>query len=186
MPQQNLYCCRRLASCNGEKEICFCSEVNDPALWCTHKPIISTHMQLPPIYKISDTVTITSEHLSNPASIPGGDKRLNFVYKISTLAVWFTQPPTPYLLGGISPVVGRLLHEVYHSPPPSAELKNEWSFPPLNRMLSRWAQGKKILSFVSPICVFQWVTINALPRSHYPEGPATGQIGTSFSWFPCV
>ena len=25
-----------------------------------------------------------------------------------------------------------------------------------------------------------------LARSQYPEGPATGQLDTSFSWFPCV
>ena len=25
-----------------------------------------------------------------------------------------------------------------------------------------------------------------LPRSQYPEGPATGHLDTGFSWFPCV
>ena len=25
-----------------------------------------------------------------------------------------------------------------------------------------------------------------LTRSQYPEGPATGHLGTDFSWFPCV
>jgi hypothetical protein len=100
-------------------------------------------MQLPPIYKISDTVTITSEHLSNPASIPVRDKRLNLVYKISTLAVLSTQSPTPYLLGGISPGVGQLLHEVYHSPPPSAELKNKWSFPSTQPYATTVSTGEK-------------------------------------------
>jgi hypothetical protein len=32
------------------------------------------------------------------------------------------------------------------------------------------------------------LTLNAglLPRSQYPEGPATGHLDTGFSWFPCV
>jgi hypothetical protein len=25
-----------------------------------------------------------------------------------------------------------------------------------------------------------------LARSQYPVGPATGHLGTGFSWFPCV
>jgi len=25
-----------------------------------------------------------------------------------------------------------------------------------------------------------------LARSQYPEGPATGHLGTGLSWFPCV
>ena len=31
-----------------------------------------------------------------------------------------------------------------------------------------------------------YLDVGLLARSQYPEGPATGHLGTSFSWFPCV
>ena len=39
------------------------------------------------------------------------------------------------------------------------------------------------------LCVFVFfLTLDAglLARSQYPEGPATGHLDTSFSWFPCA
>jgi len=39
------------------------------------------------------------------------------------------------------------------------------------------------------ICLYVYVYIffaGLLAISLYPEGPATGHLGTGFSWFPCV
>ena len=36
------------------------------------------------------------------------------------------------------------------------------------------------------ICCFFTLYAGLLARSQYSEGPATGHLGTGFSWFPCV
>jgi len=36
------------------------------------------------------------------------------------------------------------------------------------------------------IAVLHTLVAGLLARSQYPEGLATGHLGTSFSWFPCV
>ena len=37
------------------------------------------------------------------------------------------------------------------------------------------------------VCIFVLTSdAGRLVRSQYPEGPATGHLDTSFSWFPCV
>jgi hypothetical protein len=36
------------------------------------------------------------------------------------------------------------------------------------------------------IAVLHTLVTGLLARNRYPEGPATGHLGTVFSWFPCV
>jgi hypothetical protein len=36
------------------------------------------------------------------------------------------------------------------------------------------------------IAVLHTLVAGLLARSQYPEGPATGHLGTGFPWFPCV
>ena len=36
------------------------------------------------------------------------------------------------------------------------------------------------------IALLYTVVAGLLARSQYPEGPATGHLGTGFTWFPCV
>jgi hypothetical protein len=44
----------------------------------------------------------------------------------------------------------------------------------------------RILFYYVCIVVLRTLVAGLLPRSQYPEGPATGHLGTGFPWFPSV
>jgi hypothetical protein len=43
-----------------------------------------------------------------------------------------------------------------------------------------------VLIYCVCIAVLHTVVARVLARSQYPEGPATGHLGTGLSWFRCV
>jgi len=43
-----------------------------------------------------------------------------------------------------------------------------------------------VYCFIMCVLVLRALFAGLLARSQYPEGPATGRLGTGFSSFPCV
>jgi len=43
-----------------------------------------------------------------------------------------------------------------------------------------------VLFYYVCIAILHTLVAVLLARSQYPEGPAAGNLGTGFSWFPCV
>ena len=44
----------------------------------------------------------------------------------------------------------------------------------------------RVLYYCVCITLLHTLVVRLLASSQYPEGPATGHLDTSFSWFPCV
>jgi hypothetical protein len=84
---------------------------------------------------------------------PVGARDLSFS-RTSTLTLGFTHPCIQYVLGTISPAVRWTGHGVDDSPPPRAEVKNEWSYTSLSAYIPSWCSQGQLCPYRILITIF--------------------------------
>ena len=69
---------------------------------------------------------------------------------------------------------------------PDIATNSSWSFVYWVIILECIFVTSCVLFYYVCTAVLHTLVAGLLARSQYPEGPATGHLGTGFSWFPCV
>jgi hypothetical protein len=93
----------------------------------------------------------------------GRVKKFHF-FVTSKPALAFTQPPSPWITGALSPVVKRLRHEADHSPPTSAEVTIAWIHTSLIQLCIFLSDNLNFDAFL--ICYFSKITNDCVTQTN--------------------